>query len=50
VAAGFLLYVVTKLIADLGSAGLISSVTAAWFPAVAGSIVSSLVLLNQEDG
>lgn len=50
VAAGFLLYVVTKLVADLGSAGLVSAVTAAWFPAFAGCIVSSLVLLNQEDG
>ena len=50
VAAGFLLYVVTKLFADLGSAGLISAVTAAWFPAVAGCMVSTLVLLNQEDG
>ena len=48
--AGFLLYVVTKLIADLGGAGLVSAVTAAWFPAVAGCMVSILVLLNQEDG
>ena len=49
-AAGFLLYVVTKLIADLGGAGLVSAATAAWFPAVAGCMVSVLVLLNQEDG
>ena len=50
VVAGFLLYVVTKLIADLGSAGLVSAAVAAWFPAVAGCMVSMLVLLNQEDG
>ena len=48
--AGFLLYVVTKLIADLGGAGLVSAATAAWFPALAGCMVSVLVLLNQEDG
>ena len=50
VAAGFLLYVVDKLVADLGGAGLVSAVTAAWFPALAGCVVSLLVLLNQEDG
>lgn len=50
VVAGFLLYVITKLVADLGSAGLLSAGVAAWFPAVAGCMVSTLVLLNQEDG
>lgn len=50
VAAGFLLYVATKLIADLGSVGLLSAAVAAWFPAVVGCMVSMLVLLNQEDG
>ena len=50
VAAGFMLYVVTKLMEDLGGEGFISSAVAAWFPAVLGSLLGTLALLYQEDG
>ncbi len=50
VSAGFVLYVATKLVADLGGAGLLSAPVAAWTPAVVGSMLGSLSLLYQEDG
>jgi lipopolysaccharide export system permease protein len=50
VAAGFMLYVATELMAELGATGIISSVVAAWFPAVVGSLLGTLALLYQEDG
>lgn len=50
VAAGFVLYVATKLIEDLGSAGILSTVVAAWSPAIVGSLLGTLALLYQEDG
>jgi lipopolysaccharide export system permease protein len=50
VAAGFVLYVATKLMEDLGASGLISPAVAAWFPAVVGSLLGTLALLYQEDG
>ena len=49
-AAGFVLYVATKLVGDLGGAGLLSAPFAAWSPAVIGSLLGILVLLHQEDG
>jgi lipopolysaccharide export system permease protein len=48
--AGFVLYVATKLVGDLGGAGLLSAPFAAWSPAVLGSLLGTLVLLYQEDG
>ncbi len=50
VTTGFVLYVATKLVADLGGAGIVSAPVAAWGPAVGGVLVGSLVVLNQEDG
>ena len=50
VAAGFLLYVVTKLAEDLGEAGIVHPVIAAWFPAVVGASMGILILLHREDG
>ena len=50
VASGFVLYVATKLVGDLGGAGLLSTKVAAWSPAVVGSMLGTLVLLHQEDG
>ncbi len=50
VMAGFVLYVATKLVGDLGGAGLLSAAVAAWTPAVLGTLLGTLVLLNQEDG
>lgn len=50
VAAGFVLYVATKLVGDLGGAGLLSAPVAAWSPAIVASMLGALALLNQEDG
>lgn len=50
VAAGFLLYVATHVMEDLGASGLIGPTVAAWFPAVVGSLLGTLALLHQEDG
>jgi lipopolysaccharide export system permease protein len=50
VASGFLLYIATKLIEDLGSAGILSTVAAAWSPSIIGGLLGSLALLYQEDG
>ncbi|PSC05687.1 LPS export ABC transporter permease LptG [Alsobacter soli] len=50
VTAGFVLYVVTHLVEDLGAAGLLSATVAAWSPAVVGCLLGTLALLYQEDG
>jgi lipopolysaccharide export system permease protein len=50
VAAGFLLYVATQLMQDLGGSGIVGPTVAAWFPAVVGSLLGTLALLYQEDG
>jgi lipopolysaccharide export system permease protein len=50
VISGFVLYVATKLVADLGGAGLLSAPVAAWSPAIVASMLGTLVLLHQEDG
>jgi lipopolysaccharide export system permease protein len=50
VAAGFVLYVATKLVGDLGGAGFISTPVAGWSPAIVGCVFGVLVLLHQEDG
>lgn len=50
VGAGFVLYVVTEVMRDLGGAGIIGSTVAAWFPAIVGSLLGTLALLYQEDG
>jgi len=50
VTAGFVLYVATKIIGDLGSAGLVSAPFAAWSPALGGCLFGVYVLLHQEDG
>ena len=50
VVAGFMLYVATKLVADLGGAGLLAASVAAWSPAIVGSLLGALALLYQEDG
>lgn len=50
VAAGFLLYVSTKLAEDLGEAGIVHPILAAWFPAVVGALMGVLILLHREDG
>ena len=50
VTAGFMLYVATQLMEDLGASGLVGPTVAAWFPAVVGSLLGTLALLYQEDG
>ncbi|GGF87010.1 LPS export ABC transporter permease LptG [Azorhizobium oxalatiphilum] len=50
VLAGFLLYLGTKLAEDLGDAGVVHPIAAAWFPALAGIFLGVLILLHREDG
>jgi lipopolysaccharide export system permease protein len=50
VAAGFVLYILTKVLSDLGGAGMISPVVAAWSPALVGSMLGTVILLYSEDG
>jgi lipopolysaccharide export system permease protein len=50
VAAGFVLYVATKLVSDLGNAGVLSTSVAAWSPAIVANMLGALTLLNREDG
>lgn len=50
VAAGFVLYVATKMVGDMGDAGLLTPTIAAWSPALVGSLLGALALLHQEDG
>jgi lipopolysaccharide export system permease protein len=50
VASGFMLYIATKVVGDLGGVGAISPIVAGWLPAVVGCLIGVLVLLHQEDG
>ena len=50
VAAGFLLYVLSKVTEDLSKADLMHPVTAAWLPVLAGGLTGFIALLYQEDG
>ncbi|MDQ8729888.1 LPS export ABC transporter permease LptG [Bradyrhizobium sp. LHD-71] len=50
IAAGFLLYVLSKVTEDLSKAELMHPVSAAWLPVAVGSLAGLLALLHQEDG
>jgi lipopolysaccharide export system permease protein len=50
VVAGFVLYIMSKVLSDLGGAGLVSPLVAAWSPALVGSMLGTLTLLYSEDG
>jgi lipopolysaccharide export system permease protein len=50
VAAGFVLYVATKVVSDLGGAGFLNASVAGWSPGIVGSLFGVYVLLQQEDG
>ncbi|HUB63081.1 MAG TPA: LPS export ABC transporter permease LptG [Methylocella sp.] len=50
VGAGFVLYVATKFMGDLGGTGLLNPLVAGWSPAVVASLLGAFALLNQEDG
>ncbi len=50
VAAGFLLYVLSKVTEDMTKAELMPPVAAAWLPVLAGGLTGFIALLYQEDG
>jgi lipopolysaccharide export system permease protein len=50
IAAGFLLYVLSKVTEDLSKAELMHPAAAAWLPVLAGGLTGFVVLLYQEDG
>jgi lipopolysaccharide export system permease protein len=50
VAAGFSLYVLSKVTGDLSKADLLYPMLAAWLPVIAGGLSGLLVLLHEEDG
>ena len=50
VAAGFLLYVMSKVVEDMSKAELMHPAAAAWVPALIGGLVGLVALLYQEDG
>jgi len=50
IAAGFLLYVLSKVTEDLSKAELLHPAAAAWLPVVAGGLTGFIALLYQEDG
>ncbi|MGB7256820.1 MAG: LPS export ABC transporter permease LptG [Pseudolabrys sp.] len=50
VAAGFLLYVLSKVTEDLSKAELMHPVAAAWLPVLVGGLTGFVALLYQEDG
>jgi lipopolysaccharide export system permease protein len=50
VAAGFLLYVLSKVTEDLSKAELMQPLTAAWLPVFVGGLTGFVALLFQEDG
>jgi lipopolysaccharide export system permease protein len=50
VAAGFLLYVLSKVTDDMSKAGLMHPVAAAWLPVLVGGLTGFVALLYQEDG
>jgi lipopolysaccharide export system permease protein len=50
IAAGFALYVLSKVVDDLSKAQLLHPVAAAWLPVVLGTLTGLVPLLYQEDG
>ena len=50
VAAGFLLFVLSKVTEDLSKAELMHPVAAAWLPVLVGGVTGFIALLYQEDG
>jgi lipopolysaccharide export system permease protein len=50
VAGGFLLYMLTEVVGDLGGNGIINPVLAAWLPPIVALTFGATVLLHQEDG
>lgn len=50
VCAGFVVYILSKLVITFGSNGLVSPFIAAWSPALVATLIGITVLLHQEDG
>jgi lipopolysaccharide export system permease protein len=50
IAAGFLLFVLSKFTEDMSKSEILSPVMAAWIPVLVGSLTGFVVLLYQEDG
>lgn len=50
IAAGFLLFVLSKITEDMSKSDLLSPVAAAWIPVLVGGLTGFVVLLFQEDG
>ena len=50
IAAGFLLFVVTKVSGEFGQSGALPAILAAWAPSAAGLMLSVALLLHLEDG
>jgi lipopolysaccharide export system permease protein len=50
IAAGFLLYVLSKVTEDLSKAELMHPIAAAWLPVLVGGLTGFMALLYQEDG
>ncbi len=50
VGAGFVVFVAAKFVGDLGGAGLLNPLIAAWSPAVVATLLGAFALLHQEDG
>ncbi len=50
VSAGFLLYVMSKVVEDMSKAELMPPAAAAWAPSLIGGVIGLIALLYQEDG
>jgi lipopolysaccharide export system permease protein len=50
IAAGFLLFVLSKITEDMSKSELMSPLAAAWIPVLIGSLTGFVALLYQEDG
>jgi lipopolysaccharide export system permease protein len=50
IAAGFLLFVLSKITEDMSKSELMSPVAAAWIPTIVGGLTGFVALLYQEDG
>jgi lipopolysaccharide export system permease protein len=50
IAAGFMLFVLSKFTEDMSKAELLSPVLAAWIPVLVGGLTGFVALLHQEDG
>ena len=50
VAAGFVLFMISKMAEEFGQSGALPVMLAAWVPAAAGLMLAVALLLHMEDG